>query len=291
MNSQQQIITTGSIASGYFAIAYLLGDESYDAIEFGNIITTGTLSSDFIVVASAPSSQYNLDFYGPVTLTFNPSALNFSNKINRITYSTSYATNYLYENNIIAQTNSFYYSPTSTETANLPYASEPGDPRNFTYTQDFLSNNYFTNVYVVTISIYQTNVVDPFVIFYQVTIHAPNIDDVSVDVNGDTLSPYFQEAHLISTRMFGTNDDILYTFEALNPNYTFPVLVNWTSNQVVPVNNTNIPPTYNTPYRLLQPYEIENLNSNGNIKVITQVQSNNVNDNGTPKTFIALNAG
>jgi hypothetical protein len=69
----------------------------------------------------------------------------------------------------------------------------------------------------------------------------------------------FKELHLVGSRMFGPNDDILYFFESIEPNYILPVLVNW-DNKPVPVPKITIPPNYR-PFNLLSPFENEAVTS------------------------------
>jgi hypothetical protein len=65
---------------------------------------------------------------------------------------------------------------------------------------------------------------------------------------------YFQQVHLVGTRMFGPNNDILYMFETINPNYLAPVLVNWQSTNAQ-TNFTNLLNNNSRPNVLLAPFE------------------------------------
>lgn len=69
----------------------------------------------------------------------------------------------------------------------------------------------------------------------------------------------FSELHLVGSRMFGPNDDILYYFESVEPSYILPVLVNWDEKPAPPVQIT-IPPEYR-PFKLLAPFENEAVTS------------------------------
>lgn len=274
MNSQEILLSFSAPSTGAYYIAYLMCNELFDAIEFGNRVTQGTVDSDFIVVASTQVYVFNIDSLGPISLTFNPSALNLPNKISHITYT--------FDDGTPDVNFSFFYSPTSVETMNLPYSAEPGDPRNYTYTKKFYSTDYFTKTYTVNCLVYQFGVVDPIDIIYNVNIISPQMDGVP---NG-----YFEEMHLISSRMFGPNDDILYTFETVNPNYVLPVLMNWNNVSITPVEQTNVSFKPNRPYKILQPYEIEDLKTNSNIKIIDKVISTNLNgDQGQIATYRILN--
>jgi hypothetical protein len=68
-----------------------------------------------------------------------------------------------------------------------------------------------------------------------------------------------KEVHLVGSRMFGPDDDILYLFESIEPNYILPVLVNW-NNKPAPAPKITIPPEYR-PFKLLSPFENEAVTS------------------------------
>jgi hypothetical protein len=262
MNSQQVLLSlTGNLTSN-FTVPYLEADESYSAIEYGDRTSIGTTSADFIIVDSTFVSSFVLNFYGPVTLTFNPSAIQLPKKINRIVYSFTDSSP-----NIV---HSFYYAPTSSDTANYPYPLEPGDPRNFPITKTFYSSQYFIQSFTVLAEIYQFGITDPSTVRYDINIIAPRIDGKNSDG-----SVTFEETNLISNRMFGVNDDIFYVFETKNPRYVLPVLINWAQKPTVQILNTNIAPTPNSPIKLLQPFELDSLNNNSNINIVPLVNSTN----------------
>jgi hypothetical protein len=272
MNSQEVFLSlTGNTSSN---IAYLMCDQLFDAIEFGDLVTTGSLSSDYIVVASTFISAFIIDNNGPISITFNPSQLTTPNKISRIVYQ--------FDDGTPTITNSFYYSPTSISTMNYPFSSEPGDPRNFPVTKEFYSSKFFTQTFSVIVNIYQFGVVDPLEVLYTININAPQMDGL----NGG----YFEEMHLISARMFGLNNDILYTFETINPNYLIPVHLNWNQSAETTIGNVNIKPLTQTPYRILQPYELDNLTKNSNIKFVQEKDATYVaSDLGLTTSFRMLN--
>jgi len=263
MNSQQVLLSlNGSLSSTSFNVPYLEADETYAAIEYGDYTTVGTTSADFIVIGSTFISSFTINSYGPITLTFNPSAIKLPNKISRIVYSFSDGSP-----DII---HSFYYAPTSTTTANYPYPNEPGDPRNFTVTKTFYTSQYFTKTFNVIAKIYQYGIIDSDEIYYTINIISPQINGKNPDG-----SVTFEEINLISTRMFGVNNDILYVFETKNPNYILPVLINWNPTQTGTIVSTNTTPLPARSYKLLQPYEIDGLTTNENINLLPIVNSEN----------------
>lgn len=81
----------------------------------------------------------------------------------------------------------------------------------------------------------------------------------------------FSDIHLISTRMYGLSNEIIYIFEAEDPNYIsnyiLPVSVNWRSRP----QNQNIESIMNyRAYRLLEPYEDERVTS---INTVTHIST------------------
>jgi hypothetical protein len=263
MNSQEILLSlTGGLSAGIEgsrAIPYLLADETYAGIEFGNSTTRGTLCAKYIALDYTAASTYIINNFGPTTITFNPSAIKLPNKINRIVWS--------FNDGSPDIVKSFYYTPTSSDTSKLPYPDEPGDPRNFTITKTFATSEYFNKTFTAQAQVYQLGKPDFVDIFYIINIIAPNMDGLN--------SGFFEEMHLVSTKMFGPNDDILYVFETKNPKYIVPMLVNWHEIPKAPLADTNIKVIHRRPYRLLQPYELDSLNLNPQIRVIDFVPSSN----------------
>jgi hypothetical protein len=275
MNTDTQILTFANAnTASQHLIAYLMADQVFDAIDF-NTVSLSDINGDYIMIGSIPVNSFVLNYNGPVTITFNPSAINLPKKINRIVYEFSDGSPTI--------DSSFYYSPTSVISNNYPFSAEPGDPRNFSITKTFYSSTYFTASFEVLITVYQLGITDPVGIIYNININAPQLD-------GD--GGYFEEMHLISSRMFGLNDDILYTFETKNPNYVVPLQINWNKTPETIVQQTNVSKSSLRPYKILEPYEIENLQKNSNIKVLYEitVPSNKPNiDYGITQTFRLLN--
>jgi hypothetical protein len=275
-NIEEELSFVGE-ASATFAIAYLMSDELFNAIEFGDITTSthpiSSKFSNFVILNTTPISEVIIENNGPLTLILNPSALNLPGKINRISYEFSDGTKVV---------NSFSYQPTSIDTMNLPYPEEPGDPRNKKVTKQYFSSSYFSETFTILIYIYQYGKPDPIGILYNVIIKSPEMDGL-----GDG---YFEEMHLVSTRMFGLNNNILYIFETKNPDYVVPVFLNWEQAPQSKIAQSNVVRNIPRPYRILEPYEIEEYNQNANIKIITAVQSQNPNvDDGKHQTFRMLN--
>lgn len=263
MNSQQVVLTIATALSGgslgAYAIPYLLSDETFAAIEFGDLTTQGTLSSDYIALDYIPTSEFVINSLGPITITFNPSGIQLPKKINRIVWT--------FDDGSPDIVKSFYYASSSTDTSNLAFPEEPGDPRNFSITKTFATSQYFNKTFTVAAKVYQLGREDYSGIYYTINIIAPDMDGLT--------SGFFEEMHLISTKMFGPNDDILYIFETKNPKYIVPLLLNWQQTPKAPLANTNVKIINKRPYRLLQPYELDSLNLNPGVKIINFTPSTN----------------
>jgi hypothetical protein len=265
MNSQEIVLslnsptTSADLLEYSRAIPYLLSDETFAAVEFGNNTTQNSLSSKYIALDFTPGSTFIINSLGPTTITFNPSGLNFPKKINRIVWS--------FDDGTPDISRSFYYASTSVNTAHLPYPDEPGDPRNFTITKTFATSEFFNKTFIVQAQIYQLGKPDFATLYYVINILSPEIDGLG--------SGFFEEMHLVSTKMFGPNNDILYVFETKNPKYIIPFLLNWKETPKAPLAQTNAVAIDKRPYKLLQPFELDNLNSNSDIKIVKLVPSSN----------------
>ncbi len=94
---------------------------------------------------------------------------------------------------------------------------------------------------------------------------------------------YFNELHLVGTRMFGTENEVLYMFESTNPNYILPVLVNWKARPIENIVKT-IDNSY-APYKLLAPFENEfvtSIDTGTNIVTFPDVDAAPNPDYGSP---------
>ena len=134
-----------------------------------------------------------------------------------------------------------------------------GDPlyinQNHTY---YLSNTFSSSVSAI-VSYYQMGIATPSVYTISLNLTTPPMESsIYNQTTATSLSGYFQEMHLVGTRMFGPNNDILYMFESINPNYVIPALVNWKSRPMIS-NPSMIPNSSYRPYRLLQPFENANI--------------------------------
>jgi hypothetical protein len=177
----------------------------------------------------------------PVEITFNPSKLDAFRKIYKIEY--------LFETGTETQT--FFYSNSSPSNLTLPYSAERGDPRNYSKKSIYSLNDEFYNTIYTRIIYYTYNQIEPNEILYTINLKAADLDG---------QFGYFNEVHLIDSKMFDFDDKILYLFESYNPQYILPVVVKWEENE-----NSNIITKERSkriiikPYRVLAPFEDENL--------------------------------
>lgn len=132
---------------------------------------------------------------------------------------------------------------------NVP--TEPGDPRNEIISKTFFLEKDINKNLKTSLKIYwiqPTSILAPNYYEYKINLNlsAPNSGQVSSDED------FSGGIHLVSTRMFGSDNLMLYNFESLEPNYLLPVLVKWTKeniqseNSLIGLNS----PTFR-PYKLL----------------------------------------
>jgi hypothetical protein len=108
----------------------------------------------------------------------------------------------------------------------------------------------------VNVFLYQVNSETPARFTSNVRLKAPSLEASSA-VNDNNM---FESIHLVGTRMFGTDNNILYMFQSKNPDYLLPVILNWASKELVldeiqEVVREFIPDQ--RAFRLLMPFENE----------------------------------
>lgn len=199
--------------------------------------------------------------YAPLTLTINPSTLNVSNKIYKIEY--------IFEDD--SKTQDLFYKSSTSNT--LPFPSEIGDPRNYKIDKTFyITTTATSQLFGVSANIYQFGLTNPTKIQFKLNLSCPVMD-------GDF--GFFDKVQLLYTRIFGANNDILYVFESVNPNYYIPVVVNWNNKpkitQIVDLSSKT-----KRAYDLLKPFQNKNSENPYNIDFI-DVQKIIDNDPNYPK--------
>ena len=88
---------------------------------FGSPLSSIYENTCYVILNSVDFNEIVLNLEAPVEITFNPSKMNSFKKIYKIEYGFEDGT----------KTQTFFYSPTSLSTLNLPFSAEPGDPRNY----------------------------------------------------------------------------------------------------------------------------------------------------------------
>ena len=185
--------------------------------------------------------------YAPLSLTINPSALNVSKKIYKI--------DYIFDDE--TKTQKLFYKSSTTDI--LPIPLEIGDPRNYKINKTFyITSTASSQTYGVSVYVYQIGVTTPTKIKFTLNLNAPTMD-------GDF--GFFDRLQLLQARMFGVNNDILYVFESVNPNYYIPVIVNWNNK---PVYKPVIDLSYKSKraYSSLQPFQNKNFENPHNIDFV-----------------------
>ena len=105
-------------------------------------------------------------------------------------------------------------------------------------------------MFVVEIRIFQIGIKDYQRYYVNLFLNPPSLDG--------EINNYFKDLHLISTRMFDVDDKIFYNFESQSPNFILPALIRWDKNIA---SFTTVEEIKERPYKLLQPFENENVTS------------------------------
>lgn len=234
-------MSLASSASGVQFIPIVIGDEFQNIIIFSPTDNT-PIPLTAVTIGQTFFSQTNIATYAPFTLVLDPSGLDVDNKIYKIEYNFG-------DGNIITQ--NYYYSTTSVDTMNLAYSAEPGDPRNYPKQNIFFLSDTNTRYVTVEVKIYSLGFSEFKQYFVNLILDPPNLD------GDDAENRYFENLHLISTRMFGPDDKIFYVFESDVPNYILPALVKWELKEKD--SNISIQADGFRPYKLLQPFEKEDV--------------------------------
>lgn len=185
-----------------------------------------------------------INSFAPFTLTINPSAIDgITKKIYKIDYTFDTST---------TSQKYFYKTPENDPSTVYPYPQEVGDPRNYTKSHTFFLPNVYRKDCIVSVNIYQTGISTPTNISFYVSLSAPKLDG--------TENAMFSAVHLSYTRMFGSDNNILYVLETEKPKYFIPVILNWNLRPVEP-EPLIIEQGYR-PYRIYEPYENQAVSKN-----------------------------
>lgn len=183
-------------------------------------------------------------FYAPLSLTINPSTLIVSKKIYKIEY--------IFDDETKVQ--NLFYKKTTTE-------NEIGDPRNYKCNKTFyITTTATSQVFGISANVYQFGVTNPTKIEFKLNLNAPIMD-------GTNANAFFDSVQLLYTRMFGVNNDVLYVFESVNPNYYIPVIVNWNNKPVIQT-IVDLSSKSRRAYDILKPFQNQNSENPYNIDFV-----------------------
>jgi hypothetical protein len=180
------------------------------------------------------------DVFAPFTLTLDPRNVTFYEKVRKIEY--------IWGDGTIDIVN---YEPNILLNNSLPYPNEIGNPLNYPKTKQFYSKDLKLSVYNVIIKFYCFTNTDPYI--FTVTLNLKNPD---IDYGNNN---FFDEIHLVKTRMYGADDKILYVFQSQNNDYFLMSNVDWKLKPVDPVTVESL----SRPYRIFNPFETKFITNSG----------------------------
>jgi hypothetical protein len=219
--------------------------------EFGNIITfsRNTLinQATAITVDQQTFSETNLNAIAPFTLNLDPKLLELNGKIYKIDYDFG-------DGNTFSQ--KYFYSSKTNNLLNYP--NDIGDPRNYTISNTYYLTDNIAKYVQVSVKIYELGNTTPSDYFVNLNLNTPNLDG---EVDG-----YFKNIHLISTKMFGPDDKILYVFESDEPNYILPAIVKWGEDPKI-IQSRIVVDKLPRLFNVLLPFEDEFYNANSNLNI------------------------
>jgi hypothetical protein len=174
------------------------------------------------IVLNPEIVDISLENFSPFVLNIDPSKTEPSKKTYKI----------VYDFNDGSDLKTILLAASAGKTnSDLPFPFEPGDPRNVPVSHTFYLPDETIKSYNISISSFpildQFIGADGFTNYTHYTISlslsAPFLDSASASISGN----FFEELHLVNTRMFGPNNTILYNFEGFNPYYLLPTIVEW----------------------------------------------------------------
>jgi len=192
------------------------------------------------VTLSDGSNPQSVSGLAPFVLTIDPSSITKTYKVNKIVYD---------------------YGDGTTETQKLVLNTNTGiSPTSIQKTHSYYLTDTFQKTITVNVDFYT---IDSTSRNSRYTINL-NLSAAPFETQDGTYSlsanAFFSRSHLVGSRMFGPNNDILYLFETVNPKYILPVIINWTLDPTTIISKTNSKTqTSNLPFKLLSPFENANI--------------------------------
>ena len=178
--------------------------------------------------------------YAPFTLTIDPRNINFNNKVRKIEYIWGDGT-----------TDTVNYNPTPSNYYNyeLAHAYDVGNALNYPKTKIFYSKDLNLSIYNIIVNFYCFTLSD-IVSSFNITLNLKN-----PDISSNTQYSYFSDIHLIKTKMYGSDDKILYTLQTQNSDYTDYILMSNVEWKLKPIIKPSLIQSLSLPYKLLKPFE------------------------------------
>lgn len=231
----------------------------------------GNITKNYVLSGFGPVSSQK-PYYAPFTLTINPKNLYFfDKKIKKIEY--------IWDD---GDTDIVDFKCIPDIDGGLPFPTDPGSPLNYKISHTFKPKNISTYEYNIKIFVYFFN--DSTVETLDIKLILKNPKLLNTDSDIDTIEGYFDELHLIKSRMFGSKNKILYVFQGKrnDENHILMATVNWKKTLFI---TENITEAKNKKYDLISPIKHKFSSStalNKNIKHIPYkpVIVNNVDNGG-----------
>jgi hypothetical protein len=184
--------------------------------------------SSVTLLESLSSSGITIEGVSPLMLTIDPSLLYSSKnsgsgkKLIRIEYD--------FGDGTPAHIQKMFFT-TKIADSSAPISEDLGDPRN--YPIKHLFNIKDGNKTSINISVKCVWTQDPSLRQdnFQIYNIFLNLNTAILASNPTEISAkFFEDVHLVSTKMFGIDDSIIYNFQTFEPSYLSPVLVKWKNN-------------------------------------------------------------
>jgi hypothetical protein len=190
---------------------------------------------------NTPTSNTYVDIYAPFSLTIDPRYIELPKKVRMIEYIWGDGTRDIVNYTPVAH---YAYNP------QLYIASDVGNPLNYPKIKIFYSNDLNLSIYNVTVNFYCFTLFD-IVSSFNITLNLknPNISSYPQD------NSYFSDIHLIKTKMYGSDDKMLYTFQTQDNDYNDYILMTNVDWKLKPISKPSLIESLNLPYKLLKPFE------------------------------------
>lgn len=175
-------------------------------------------ASQQTLVLIPSATEIYIDAVSPLLVTVNPvSSLSLQNEYAN---AKPYQIEYIFNDGHKPIIQKLFASPNKQD-FNLSWKLEPGDPRNYPVEHLFSLSSAVSSY--IKYSVKVSWIEDPLDAVGSITYN------IHLNLTPPSLadSKYFKEIHLVSTRMFGPKDTLLYNFEGVEPFFSLPVLVDW----------------------------------------------------------------